>query len=1300
MSRIFKKLRTWRGGGFAAGLLGGLLALSLAPAPTTAQSVADKHQMLKDRMSLFNLAASPSVVLAVNRLQCGATSEGETCVDTFGSPTGGGGFWPTGTPDQYMFSSGLQVSGIITAGEGCTRTNRLTQNTPTCFHWSGDTTAALFFEGSGNLHHGTPITPMYNSLDPNDLAIWPEVGSVPDFPEATSMIINDTSLFNEVLIGRKAASQQDSWVAYWDGDPGKTGGRTHPMGILAEQRTLAWNYPEGNEATMYLIYRLTNVTNNELFQRLNETRYFSGLDSLPDAGWTFDSVYVAYAADPDVGPATNNQATGILPFSMAIAYEGTFNDPAFVYPADLFHAPFFPKAPGIVGMKFLKSPVDPATGEEIGLTALSLNTNGGAFPDANSVGRAWRYMSLNTSQTTYGDQPCTYPAAQVKAKRACFLGQSKVDVRIYMASGPMSLAPGQSATIASSILVAATVNTPLISTSPTGDNPPGLPGLQPGCNGQAVRAIEIASGWVKTNVCPDATDSLVTVKQADVSVVPNSLLGKALVAQSIFDNKFLLGFAPENPDFYLAPGNNQVAVIWEPSKTDVQGDPFFSAAKDPTKPTGEVNNLYDPNYRQFDVEGYRIYRGNRPGDLHLIAQFDKVGTTFVDKLCSVDQPPPAIPHVSSTPCTTTFTQELNGQFIQNRSVDQLANGSPIIITADTALANEIRAGTSKELSDTGIPFAYIDTQVRNGFTYFYKVTAFDINSAKSAPSSLESAGPFKSVVPQAASPTLQLAQFSSSLTGVTDVPLNPNAPLPSISSNNGTFSGPMPPTNSIVGTFAPLVERLLPKLSLRATVDSVKPGPNTGVSCSNDVSALGTCWNMYITFNRDGVKSSFVQAGYTPVWTSFGAQDAVGVTEYLLGSAAFHPDPTSAAQFGIPDQNVSFNASVAAHFAQSIGYSSHEGQANRRQSGGVPTNIIAGGSRWFSGDNETVPDPTVFTNVGHLEGVDTVLGIISNTTTSTGATPSSGIPCFAYALAFLGRAADVEVRWEGGKPTVFDVTHNVPVLFKPDIQASYGFLTTDANGNGFIDWQDFNFVKGAAAPINATGVCSGMTEKVTLTDTPTLVPVSTTVSGGGTSSAAPAGYAQTGMGFGMYINGERYIFQMTALPGSDKWTLRTYAGYVRASSGSTGSNPSGYTFVTAQSNGITIDRPPMIPGLNVNFVVVKPTNVTALASDLTKVHTVPDPYYGVSLFDLGPANKELQFVNLPAKATIRIYSMSGVLVDVINHDDVAGGGVAKWDLRNRSNQFVASGVYMFHVSTDDGKSHVGKFTVISSGLGQ
>ena len=60
-------------------------------------------------------------------------------------------------------------------------------------------------------------------------------------------------------------------------------------------------------------------------------------------------------------------------------------------------------------------------------------------------------------------------------------------------------------------------------------------------------------------------------------VQPGSLLGKALVAQTIFDSQFLLPFAPARPEFFLVPGDNQVTVLWRPSPTEANGDAFFGS---------------------------------------------------------------------------------------------------------------------------------------------------------------------------------------------------------------------------------------------------------------------------------------------------------------------------------------------------------------------------------------------------------------------------------------------------------------------------------------------------------------------------------------------------------------------------------------------------------------------------------------------------------------------------------------------------------------------------------------------------
>jgi hypothetical protein len=79
----------------------------------------------------------------------------------------------------------------------------------------------------------------------------------------------------------------------------------------------------------------------------------------------------------------------------------------------------------------------------------------------------------------------------------------------------------------------------------------------------------------------------------------------------------------------------------------------------------------------------------------------------------------------------------------------------------------------------------------------------------------------------------------------------------------------------------------------------------------------------------------------------------------------------------------------------------------------------------------------------------------------------------------------------------------------------------------------------------------------------------------------------------------------------------------------------------------------------------------------------------------------LKFVGLPQDAIIRIYSTSGVLVRMLEHHggafsstSISQGSEIDWDLRNRNNQVVASGVYFFHVEAG-GARRVGRFTVVN-----
>ena len=109
-------------------------------------------------------------------------------------------------------------------------------------------------------------------------------------------------------------------------------------------------------------------------------------------------------------------------------------------------------------------------------------------------------------------------------------------------------------------------------------------------------------------------------------------VAKSIIAQAVFDAKFLLPSAPASPEFFLIPGNNSVTVMWQPSSTETgAGDPFsrsrahrcVTACRTPST----IRTIV-----QYDVEGYRVYRGrvDTPNELTLLAQFDYAGTVIND----------------------------------------------------------------------------------------------------------------------------------------------------------------------------------------------------------------------------------------------------------------------------------------------------------------------------------------------------------------------------------------------------------------------------------------------------------------------------------------------------------------------------------------------------------------------------------------------------------------------------------------------------------------------------------------------
>lgn len=125
-------------------------------------------------------------------------------------------------------------------------------------------------------------------------------------------------------------------------------------------------------------------------------------------------------------------------------------------------------------------------------------------------------------------------------------------------------------------------------------------------------------------------------------------------------------------------------------------------------------------------------------------------------------------------------------------------------------------------------------------------------------------------------------------------------------------------------------------------------------------------------------------------------------------------------------------------------------------------------------------------------------------------------------------------------------------------------------------------------------------------------------------------------------------------------------------------------------------NPNFVNGLNdvFSFTAPAPSSSLELAKqDVEKINVFPNPYYGANSEELNKYNRFVTFSHLPAKATIRIFNLAGVLVKTIEKNSTSQ--FERWDLANNSGLPVASGLYIAHIDMPDiGKTKILKLAII------
>jgi len=109
----------------------------------------------------------------------------------------------------------------------------------------------------------------------------------------------------------------------------------------------------------------------------------------------------------------------------------------------------------------------------------------------------------------------------------------------------------------------------------------------------------------------------------------------------------------------------------------------------------------------------------------------------------------------------------------------------------------------------------------------------------------------------------------------------------------------------------------------------------------------------------------------------------------------------------------------------------------------------------------------------------------------------------------------------------------------------------------------------------------------------------------------------------------------------------------------------------------------------------------SLAKTMDNIRVVPNPYVATNVMETAVSNqflnqrRSLMFTNVPAQALIKIFTISGVLVDEIVINNSPEKGVVHWDMLTREGLEIAAGMYLFHIEAlATGDQKIGKFAII------
>jgi len=742
-----------------------------------------------------------------------------------------------------------------------------------------------------------------------------------------------------------------------------------------------------------------------------------------------------------------------------------------------------------------------------------------------------------------------------------------------------------------------------------------------------------------------------------------TLVGNSIAAQFIFDNEWLLPSAPVKPAAVAQSLDRKVFISWG-SAAETTPDPYYVVASDPG------SAVYDPDYIEYDFAGYRVYRAMSPaGPWTEIADFDL----------------------------------------------------------------------------SSLQHSYLDTDVINGIPYYYKVVAYD--AQPNPPESLESLGD-----------TLFAQGRTNAVgynPPVAPEPANGGAVV--VGGNPGTITATIMEPNFVTGhTYRIMVEPGSHANELIYSV--IDLDTSEYVAENFVAPNIGGTDKTYQTEIIDGVQYTISVVEYTYTFDSIattsanaGEYDAAALTYvgdygWTASMGTGHDlvmDFAATSTPGVFELTV-LDADETAYAGENV-YLEGITNGDRLAGGWLVTHWDLFGLNWSPRfepgiDNCLFMDgyylvlAEAYADDVYLEG-----GIVTELGAADGyeAATTMGIEPYFYAARFADEG-EFRVTFHDSDVYEWAVTRNSgtsgSVSIHPDTDlTTAGPATEDlvVRGDALFDLPFF-FLKdrttGVLTPANVTTAVGT---------------VYTVQNSGGTDAyyvdVPSIGYGDefeinfTAAGVAHYATVEKWNgaswdlygdYLPVALDGDNAFTL--YGKTFNYADGVATTDPD-YILTEEMTNGMylygtyddgagaafddgdriyyTVYKAPIVDGTQITmqqhgdiisggeyWEVDTYAMTQASEIDLSEVKVVPNPIYPINSWDQNVTSRKAEFTHLPGECDIYIYTVAGDIVRILHHDN--GTGTEEWDVRNKDNQDLASGIYIYVIYVDDETKTEGTFAVI------